>query len=246
MIMRLKYFLRGIYLAIESRFFGVCESVVLPNSISVKICRKKNPTYGIRQIIKEEIEPYWRAYEPKIGELHLDIGAQIGSYALLAATCGATVFAFEPDSNNRRFLKRNLKGNNVNVKVVDSGVWNKSEILKFRSHDALSSIEGVGMIPSSLPAINRIKVDTIDNIVKRLGIKKIDVIKMDIEGAEIEAIEGASNTILKDRPILLIEAYHLREGQPTLGRVLTLLHKFGIPEDAITVSEEMLVVVKNY
>ena len=69
---------------------------------------------------------------------------------------------------------------------------------------------------------------------------------MDIEGAEIEALEGARNTIMKDHPILLIEAYHEREGHPTLGRVLALLRSFGIPDDAVTVTEKTLVIVRNY
>ena len=241
----MKYALRRMLLAIESKFFGVRESVVLPNGSNVRIWRRSS-TLLMETIIREEIQPYWSAYQPKHGEFHLDIGAQLGSYSLLASTSGAVVFAFEPDPNNRRFLVRNIKGNNANVQTFDCGAWNKPAILNFRSHDALSSIQGIGMVPSTLPFLQKINVDTIDNLVRRFSIKKVDVIKMDIEGAEIEAVEGARETIMQHNPVLLIEAYHLRDGVPTLERVLGILHSFGIPDCAISITDKTLIVVKNY
>jgi FkbM family methyltransferase len=241
-----KYRLRGIFLCLESIFFGRASEVLLPNGKKVIIRKGMAATTQLQSIVEEELVPYWKAHSPTQGEVHLDVGAQIGSYSLLAATSGAIVHAIEPDPNNRRFLRRNIRANKLDIQVCSIGAWNKSEVLSFRSHDAMSSIKGVGMIPSTLPALNQIKVDTIDNIVKQLGITKINVIKMDIEGAEIEALEGARNTIMKDHPILLIEAYHEREGHPTLGRVLALLRSFGISDDAVTVTEKTLVIVRNY
>lgn len=241
-----KYRLRGIFLCLESMFFGRASEVLLPNGKKVTIRKGMAATTQLQSIVEEELIPYWNAHHPAQGEVHLDVGAQIGSYSLLAATSGAIVHAIEPDPNNRRFLRRNIRANKLDIQVCSIGAWNKEDTLNFRSHDAMSSIKGVGMIPSTLPALNRIKVGTIDNIVKQLGTQKIDVIKMDIEGAEIEALEGARNTILKDHPVLLIEAYHQRGGQPTLGRVLALLRSLGIPDDAVTITEKTLVVVQNY
>jgi FkbM family methyltransferase len=200
----------------------------------------------MQSIVQDELVSYWNAHKADKGEVHLDVGSQIGSYAILAATSGSVVHAIEPDPNNRRFLRRNIKANRVDINVIEVGAWNEAALLSFRSHDAMSSIKGVGMIPGELPALDQIQVDTIDNIVKRFGIAKIDVIKMDIEGAEIEALDGARGTILKDRPTLLIEAYHQREGKPTLGRVLELLRNLGIPDCCICVTDKTLVIAKNY
>jgi len=246
MIANLKYKIRGTFLCIESMFLGRINSVVFPNGKKVFLRRGRSSKQSLESIISQEIVPYWNAHQPIQGEVHLDIGAQIGSYSLLAATSGAIVYAIEPDPNNRRFLKRNIQTNKLNIAVSSIGAWSKMTTLKFRSHDALSSIEGVGMIPEALPFLNRIKVDTIDNIVRRLGITKVHVIKMDIEGAEIEALEGARVTIIKDKPVLLIEAYHLREREPTLVRVLTILRGFGITDESIIITENKLVIVQNY
>lgn len=246
MLSILKHRLRSAVLAFESKLLGKRDVVLLPNGKNVLMRRGRSSTIPFETIVIEEINPYWEAHQPKPGEVHLDVGAQIGSYSILAASSGAHVYALEPDPNNRRFLQRNIRSNKLQVSVSNVGAWNEPAILNFRSHDALSSIKGVGMIPATLPFYDQIKVDTIDHIVKAMRIHKVDVIKMDIEGAEIEAIEGARETILKDRPVLLIEAYHLRDGEATLGHVLARLRQFGIPDSSVTVTEKTLVIVRNY
>lgn len=246
MLGMLKYLLRGAMLALESRFTGRRDVVNLPNGKTVIVRSGLSSSTSLEEIVAKELVPYWEAHHPAPGEVHLDVGAQIGSYSMLAASSNAIVYALEPDPNNRRFLKRNLSNNHLSVSVTNVGAWNAPAILSFRSHGALSSIKGVGTIPTTLPFHDQIKVDRIDHIVKSLGIEKVDVIKMDIEGAEIEALEGARETILKDRPVLLIEAYHIRDGQPTLERVLAVLRNFGVSDNAVVVTAKTLVVVRNY
>jgi len=52
-----------------------------------------------------------------------------------------------------------------------------------------------------------VPVSRIDALVQRLGLARVDYIKMDIEGAEREALSGARNTLAKHRPTLMIESY---------------------------------------
>ena len=215
---------------------------------------RKNMTFHIsgrhapnfQDTIDEEIAAYWAEHQAQPGEVHLDVGGEVGLYTLLAASSGATVYAMEPDGNNFRFLCRNLKTNSLKARLIKLGAWNRPEVLSWRTHSAMSSIPGVGMIPAFLPALDRIEVDTIDRVVERLGLSRLDVIKMDIEGAEIEAIEGALQTIHKFKPLLLIEAYHIRDGVETKDRVINILMKSGIPKSSIKVTDRTLLVAKGY
>jgi FkbM family methyltransferase len=242
----IKYKFRGFILAIESRFGGKKETGILPNGVMVYLNKGHISKISAHELFQTEIQSYWNEHQPKPGEIHLDVGAQIGSYTLMAASSGAIVYSLEPDSNNRRFLTRNLNINNLKANIIKYGAWNKKDTLAFRSHDAISSIKGVSEVASTHPALDRIVVNTIDNLVNELGINRIDVIKMDIEGAEIEAIEGAEKTIKLHRPVLMIEAYHIRNGEKTLKSAVSLLNKHGIPNENIICANQDLIIAKGY
>ena len=241
-----KYRIRGFILFIDSLFLGQHVRVVLPNGKPVSMCFSYKDRMSFQDVINDEISGYWNEHQAAPGEVHLDLGAQIGSYTLLAATSGATVYAFEPDYNNGRFLRRNLKRNKLTCQTINKGAWNRHEVVPWRTNTALSSIPGVGTVPSSYPSLDTIEVERIDKLVEPYRLSRIDVIKMDIEGAEIEALEGAVNTIKKYKPKLLVEAYHLREGRATTDRVLSVLESFGIPKSCIKVTSKGLVVAAGY
>ena len=243
---RLKHWFRALYLYGDSRFFGRSQVVVMPNGKTLRVAFSSRDAEALQAKIIEEIGGYWREHPPQAGETHLDVGAEVGLYTLLAASCGATVFSFEPDPNNRRFLGRNLRANELAATVIPEGAWNKPEVVSWRSQTAMSSIPGVGMLSTELPALDHIRVDTIDHLVERMRIPRVNVIKMDIEGAEIEAIRGAQKTITTHRPLMLIEAYHLRDGMPTAKKVLATLREFGIPDPCIRITDKTLLVVSGY
>jgi FkbM family methyltransferase len=241
-----KHQIRSFYLWLDSHAFGRRLVIRLPNDKEFTVRVSSRDTAAFQDTVDRELGGYWTEYQPQRGEVHLDVGAQVGVYTLLAASEGATVYSIEPDSNNRRFLERNLKNNGLNSTIISKGAWNKSTTLNWRSQTAMSSIQGVGMLPFHLPALDTIEVETIDQMVEQLRISKVDVIKMDIEGAEIEAVEGASNTIRTHKPVLLIEAYHIREGRPTKDKLVQFLRTLGIPESCIKVTSESLLVVRDY
>ena len=108
------------------------------------------------------------------------------------------IYAWEPEENNRRQLQKNCVGRNVTI--VPYGMWKNKDVLKFCEAAGSSCIEEHG--------IKDIEVNSIDNV---HGGKKITFIKMDIEGAEIEALKGAKNTIINQHPKLAICIYHKPE-----------------------------------
>jgi 3-dehydroquinate dehydratase len=73
----------------------------------------------------------------------------------------------------------------------------------------------------------KVDVDTIDNILKELKISKIDFLKMDIEGAEIEALKGAKETLKNKNIKLVIAAYHEIDRRPTYKTIISNLEKMG-------------------
>jgi len=110
------------------------------------------------------------------------------------------IYAFEPDSANlNRMMATVSKINKFEIYSV--GLWNERDVLKFSSGIAENcSISEDGDIS--------IDVDSIDNV---LNGRVVTYIKMDIEGSELKALEGAEKTIRKYKPKLAICVYHKPE-----------------------------------
>lgn len=116
-------------------------------------------------------------------------------------------FAFEPEKLNFAKLKRNIKKISkkypkTRVVLLPLGVWNKN---------ALLSIISKGAASKTVVAFTRVKESTFVPVVKLDDMflnMCPDIIKIDIEGAEKEAIYGAKNIIREHSPVLLISLYH--------------------------------------
>ncbi len=113
------------------------------------------------------------------------------------------IIAFEPDEKNFRKLTAKTEGLE-NLERHNLGAWDKKETLYFQKKKGRNSHQADEGIPVSF--------DSVDNIVK----EKVTFLKMDIEGAELKALEGARETITRDRPMLYVCAYHRNEDMFTL------------------------------
>ena len=140
------------------------------------------------------------------GEFFVDGGAYdlMTSKILSNKTKVNKVYAFEADPANANKIKNTISDNlNLNVELYMKGLWNKEEILYFDSGDEMESkITEVGETGNS-----KIEAIALDDVIN----DKVTFIKMDIEGAELKALEGARKTILKYRPKLAICIYHKLE-----------------------------------
>jgi FkbM family methyltransferase len=157
---------------------------------------------------------------PREGEVFLDVGGYIGSYSISAAkTVGAAgrVVILEPESNNRRQLEKNLDLNGItNCQVLPLAAWSSSGSVGWHqdAHPVWHRVDA-GQNGLAVAAVS------IDDLVHRLSLSRVDWIKMDIEGAEVDALNGAENTLIQFHPQLFIEVHE------TLKRVTELLAKFG-------------------
>jgi len=137
----------------------------------------------------------------------LDIGANIGYYTLIAAKKvgrGGKVFAFEPEPSNYDLLCKNIKINKLhNVVPIPKAVSDSANITKLylspvnRAEHSFCKYRG-----TSATFVN-VETIVLDDFLK----DKIDFIKMDIEGAEMEALKGMQNIIRNNKKLILITEF---------------------------------------
>lgn len=107
------------------------------------------------------------------------------------------IVCFEPDKNNFEILKKNME-HIKNIKMYCMGVYNKVDTLNFCS----GKKEGSGINYSGNDTVNVVNLDSLEDC------QEATFIKMDIEGAELDALKGAEAIIKKNRPKLAICIYH--------------------------------------
>lgn len=146
------------------------------------------------------------------GDVVLDCGANVGVYARKALHDGArTVVAIEIAPENLTCLRRNFAKEIAagSLVVYPKGVWDKDDMLTLKVSPDNSAADTV--VLQQKGAVDSIKVPltTIDKLVPELKLDKVDYIKMDIEGAETNALRGGQATMARFHPRLSLSAYHL-------------------------------------
>jgi len=131
-------------------------------------------------------------------EVFLDVGSFDGDTSLeFIKRCPgyAGIHIFEPEPRNMKIVKQKL-ADYPNVIYHDCGLSDKTQTLRFSVNGSASRISEDGEI--------EIKVDRLDDRIKEV----FTFLKMDIEGGEMQALEGAKNTISRHHPRLAICVYH--------------------------------------
>jgi FkbM family methyltransferase len=148
------------------------------------------------------------------GDVVVDCGAHIGGFTRIALRAGAQlVVAIEPELSNIRAFRRNFAEELKSGKVVlvEKGVWEKDGRLSLHLSQTGDS-HSVAILQNA-GKDEQIEVVTIDSLVQMLKLPKVDFIKMDIEGAEQNALRGAGRVLTKWHPRLAISSYH-QKGDP--------------------------------
>lgn len=147
----------------------------------------------------------------KESDVVVDIGANIGYYSVIAGKKlgdKGKLFVYEPEEVNLNLLKKNIEHNKIqNVIFEQTALSNEVGTKKFfltkHNKGTHSLVNNRGVVESVL-----VKTDTLDNSLKKYGSPKVDVIKMDIEGAEIMAIEGMLETIKKSQNLIIFTEFY--------------------------------------
>ena len=165
----------------------------------------------------------WDYLKPQKGDVFLDVGAHVGKYTLQVAKIvgeKGLVVAIEPDPANYAVLKRNMEMNNArNVIAINVAAWHcdtKLKIYLFESSlgNSVKSDFGLGS--------KEIEARALDGVLQEIGVNRVDWIKINVEGAELETLRGLENTLRNFYPKVIAEIWH-----DYVGEVTTFISKIG-------------------
>jgi FkbM family methyltransferase len=158
------------------------------------------------------------------GDVVLDCGANIGVTVQVALEAKAkTIVAIEPAPENLECLRRNFPDEIAKGQVIlyEKGVWDRDDVLTMNIDPHNSAADSVVMKPEGSEGTIKVPLTTVDKIVAELKLDKVDYIKMDIEGAEPNALRGAHDTIAKYKPRLSIASYHVGTHAALIPQIVT-------------------------
>jgi FkbM family methyltransferase len=196
-----------------------------PGFLDLKLCKMRLDAYGYpleifytpKGVVTNFVLQQYRCLTPngvieaEYGDTVLDCGGCWGDTALYFAHKAGdkgNVYSFEFVPTNLDIWKRNIRLNpelKERIHLVEAPVWSESGEPLF--------IEGAGpgsrvVSESSLSDSIEVKTISIDDLVKEQNLDNVSFIKMDIEGSELAALQGAENTLRRHRPKLAVCVYH--------------------------------------
>jgi len=181
---------------------------------------ERKETQYIKSIVKE-------------GDVFFDIGTNVGYYTLMVAKRignNGKVFSFEPVTSTFDKLKANVEKNNFkNVSLNKIGISDISQEIEINISDADNSgMSSLIHIPNSSKK-EVIKTISLDEYLKEKELEKINLIKIDVEGVEFQAIKGMTETLIKYSPIVLVEILSSKLGQ--IGKTNTEIYNLFYKND---------------
>jgi FkbM family methyltransferase len=165
---------------------------------------------------------YQHFYKVKTNDIIVDAGANCGHLSILFSKLvgkEGRVYAFEPDRFNITRIRNNMQLNKSlhdNIIIEELLLWDENKLVDFCEAGTVGS--SVFWISDVDKCVQKQAI-RFDDWVFKNDIKKIDFIKMDIEGAEIEALKACLQTIKNLKPNFAIASYHVVNGQPTYIKV---------------------------
>jgi len=188
-------------------------------------CRLNKDDFKLMALHEDEIIDQ---FCPKPGDTVVDAGAHIGLYTIIAAKrVGPTgrVIAIEPDPENFKILKKNILLNQLsNVEPLECAAYSAKKNLKLflpeleRGRTIFNTI-----MQDRVRSCNNfleVEANTLDNILNENKVQRVNYVKIDVEGAELEVLKGALNVLEANKRITLIIEIHGGEIYPQVMEFL--------------------------
>ncbi|MET0459454.1 MAG: FkbM family methyltransferase [Ilumatobacteraceae bacterium] len=191
------------------------STAVLLNGTRCKVGLRSSEIYIFEEIYRYGIYDRLPAYVPSSGWNVVDLGANVGLFTLHAASKGARVFSFEPNPECFERLRSNVRLNDATSSVA---LFN--EAVSDEAGRGQLTVERGGSTGGTVQRGGEggIRMTTLDHALAASPVEKIDLLKMDIEGAEVDALRGAEASLAKTERI--IAEYHSRDLLDECTRIL--------------------------
>jgi len=173
----------------------------------------------------------------KPGMTAIDVGANEGHFSLFFASCvhpGGRVVAVEPSEREILALQRNISLNpELDVAVQKSACGDyegeATLLIADAEHRGQNTLGSFVYDCTKIAARQKTKIFTLDQLVEQHRLQHVHFIKIDVEGAEDLVVEGARNTLMVFRPVLLLEILEpaLRQQRTSGAALLRKLGKLG-------------------
>lgn len=152
--------------------------------------------------------------ELRPGQVFVDLGANLGFFSVLAARAvgdGGRVHAFEPTPGTAALLRRNVDDNGLaaRVAVVAQAVADRVGTVRFATFDGAA--QGNQIAVDDTGRSIEVPLTSLDAYFEPMGWPRVDLIKMDIEGAELPALRGMRGVIERSPGVRLIFEFHLEQ-----------------------------------
>ena len=172
----------------------------------------------------------------------LDVGAQIGQFALLASHrvgSDGLVVAFEPNPENHSRLQRNIERNGLsNIRAMDFALSDRDGLATLHI-PLIEHSSGQGSLRAVGPVEREYQVTTkrLDDVLTQLVLPDVGLMKVDVEGLEAEVFRGAAETLRTSRPAVVFEVNDLyHDADHFSSPAMEVLREFGYTFHAINLS----------
>ena len=170
--------------------------------------------------------------EPLIvpGAVVFDVGANLGSfcYTVRRTKQPVQLVAFEPAPLLAQHLRRLFK----DVEVQQLALSDRRSTATFRvpyidgrRHDSRGSLART--VDSDRVSEIRVHTDSLDNVFQSGKLQRLDLVKIDVEGHELEVIKGGEQTLRAHQPVLLVEIEQRHHGSVPIARIMTFIESLG-------------------
>lgn len=217
---------------VDGKLDGLTES--LCRSLIIRV---GSVVYAVRDcegltILNPDFEPFMLAwFQPRKRDVFVDIGSHVGKYAIATAKAvgeEGLVVAIEPHPETSKALQRNVKLNHLqNLVALNLAAWNRSCRLKFYVGASSSEFSVNRTCYDNSVDVQAKRMDEL--LIHDLKLRRVDWIKIDVEKAEVEVLQGLEETLSRFKPKLIVEVW-----SKNMEMVKALLKRHGYSMIAIS------------